>query len=614
MGIASGDCGCSQEQVDLMFRQSEQFVDQEIADRTPTLRRYWVDLFPVKTFPDGVGLSLQKLRFYGDIGPQYDGFDGWRMLQVSRNSTEAALCGEHDACGHVWEDVGHGMETLEYTLMQRDLRTKRICIKDVRTFFQYEQLQNLQFRNLTQISANMREQLNRNAALAFSIKHIALPDLPTAMDPRQFPVIPPGVEVGKATYGLLESLYHPFIQEASGFEISTVDGMPAIGVIASPQTLRDMILSDPEIRTDLRYMKVDLVTRYNLMDGMGPFIFMPDLAAPRFNRDAAGNLIRVFPWNRTMPIEVGTRPITNADYHNAEFEYIQFMTRDLFALRSRRPITTVGGETSFDATPISPFQWKWISNPPTEEAPWRNKGRYVTTAEVGIEPGDFTDVWGVLVKRRPGFASIQYWGPEICPPDPVVCDNVLPEQDCPCPIVLNVFPTGSPLEFWFVFSRAPGGVVDDALQLEEVNGASLEGNIEEIGADPTWVRLSFLTAPCTEPGRYVGVYCNDLASCSANVLKTEVCGILASTVKMVLDKPLKAATAAQVVKLFMCDGSTIDVPIVSANPNTMEWTVTLAFATYCARKGIVGVCVPTATVAGCPTCTPSMFTACVDPA
>ena len=115
----NGNCGCSQEAVDLAFKKAEQFIDDQIADRTYEMARYWVDLFPVKMFPDGVGLTLDKVRFFGDIGPQYDGFDGWRKVEITRNAAEAAMKGEHDGCSYKWEEVGHGLETISYDLMQR---------------------------------------------------------------------------------------------------------------------------------------------------------------------------------------------------------------------------------------------------------------------------------------------------------------------------------------------------------------------------------------------------------------------------------------------------------------------------------------------------------------
>ena len=141
--MLTSDCGCTEQEVDLMFKHSEQYVDEQIANRTYEMARYWVDLFPVKIFPDGAGLTLDKVRFFGDIGPQYDGMDGWRQVQLTRNASEGALLGEHDGCGYLWEEVGHGMETVSYNLMQRDLRTKPICIKDIRTFFQYQEVQNI---------------------------------------------------------------------------------------------------------------------------------------------------------------------------------------------------------------------------------------------------------------------------------------------------------------------------------------------------------------------------------------------------------------------------------------------------------------------------------------
>jgi len=616
MGIAA-DCGCSQDQVDMMFKRAEQYIDEQITDRTYEMSRYWVDLFPVKSFPDGAGLILDKVRFFGDIGPQYDGFDGWRKVQITRNAAEGALSGENDGCGYNWEDVGHGMETVSYDLMQRDLRTKPICVKDIRTFFQYQETQNLIFQNLANISANMREQLNRNAAMMFSIKHIALPGFPVnQVDPHQLPQIPSGTEVGKLSYMLLQQLYHHLAQEAGQYALATMNGAPAFGLIGHPETLFDMYYTDSNIRTDLRECSgtsCDLIKRYNFLDGIGPFLLMPDLSAPRYNRDSQGNLSRVFPYDREVPIEIGSRPVTNPDYHTAEFELVTIMTKDLFSLRTRRPLSSVGGETNFDAE-VAMLDWKW-HNPPRCEDPYRRVGRYVTTAEIGVEPGDFTDIVSILVKRKPDYAGIEYWDAQTCPPDASTCTGTeLGPQACPCPLVTGIGATVEDDELIIQFDRATGASVSDVIDLETPNGSYISATVTEASTDTTKLQVQFASAVgAVTPGMFVGIRCQDVDFCSANVVKTQTCGILDGTpnVTLTLDRLLRAQNVGQTVTLIMCDGTQVSADITAVNLGALEYSVGITWAAYCDAGGVCSVCVPSSTYASCPDCDADVFEDCV---
>lgn len=613
-------CGCSEEQVDLLFKKAEQYIDEQIADRTYMMNRYWVDLFPVKPFPDGAGLILDKVRFYGDIGPQYDGFEGWRTVQTTRRAADGAFSGDNDGCGYNWEEVGHGMETVSYDLMQRDLRTRPICIKDIRTFFQYQEVQNLIFQNLTNISANMREQLNRNAAFMYAIKYVALPGLPTNLsDPHQLPDIPSGVEVGKLSYTLLLQMYHQLSQEAGQYAIGSLNGAPAFGVVGHPETLHDMYYADDQLRQDLRDCRgpdgtaCDLIKRYNFLDALGPFILMPDLYAPRYNRDSQGRLVRVFPFDRNLPIEIGTRPVTNPEYHTAEFELVLLLTRDLFSLRTRRPLASVGGATDFDAE-IPMFSWKW-HNPERCEDPYRRTGRYVTTGEIGIEPGDFTSLPAILVKRRPAYTGIEFWGPETCPPDPVECDNSLPTGTCPCPQVIGISGAVESDELIIQFDRATGLETDDVTQLETPNGSYVTATVVSVNTAGDRLQLLFASdvGPVT-PGMFVGIRCLDVDHCSAKVIRLEACGAFneTQTVTVTVDRLLRAQNVGQTVTLNMCDGTQVSADISAVNLAALEYTFEVAGATVCSAGGICSVCIPTATYGSCPGCDPSEFVDCVD--
>ena len=415
------------------------------------------------------------------------------------------------------------------------------------------------------------------------------------------------------TYRLMLQLYHALVQEAAMYSLGQINGNPAFGVVGHPETLHDMTYEDPEIRKDMRECvgtQCDLINRYNFLDSIGPFILMPDLYAPRYNRDANGNLTRVFPFDRNVPIEIGTRPITNPDYHTAEFELILFLTRDLFSLRTRRPLTSVGGETDFDSE-VGIFEWKW-HNPPRCEDPYRRTGRYVTTAEMGVEPGDFTDIPALLVRRKPSFAGLEYWDAEVCPPTPSACDNDLPAQACPCPQVIAVHDAVNPNELVIEFDADTGAVATDVVQITTVNGSYIEGTVTEAAVPATILRIDFGAPVELTLADLVELRCAGVDYCSSPVAKTELCNILNDEVTLTLCRLIRA-DAAETVTLNMGDGSQIDVVISSINLGALEYTVGLTYQQFCDGKGVCSVCVPTATEATCPDCDPSAFVDCVAP-
>lgn len=616
---------CSPTQVDTMFKRAEQYIDDQIADRTYEMSRYWVDLFPVKPFPDGAGLTLDKMRFYGDIGPQYDGFDGWRVVEITRN-IGSAFQPAQGGCGYDWQEVGHGMETVSYDLMQRDLRTKPICVKDIRTFFQYQQVQDLIFKNLAQISANQREQLNRNAALNYAVKHIAIPGLPfNSANPYVLPNISGVSDIGRLSTRMLRSAYFPLAEEAGQFALARLDGMPTFGLVGHPETLADMIYDDPEIRKDIRWDQsnvANLLKRYNFTEQIfGMYMLMPDIHAPRFEADSAGNLIRVFPYERDVQIEIGTRPVVNPRYQNAPYEFVQVIGRDMFALRTRKPLTSVGGQTNFDAE-TGIFQWKW-HNPERCEDPYRRIGRYVTTAEVGVEPGDFTDYPGFLVKRRPQGNEITYWGPADCPPEEGECVlPVLGSQGCPCPRINEVFPTTTDDELLFVFDRVIDQGVGQEVLVELANGAPVAGTIETKNGRK--VTVSFGIPVEATPDTFIGIACQPVSACDSKVNGCTDCGSAVTNVaNLFLERAIICAEVttptAQQVQAYFGDGTDAIMNVITWSPGELKLGVRYAtgygptwdpdgsepLSTYdliCDRKGVKRICCVPTEANGCPAC------------
>ena len=600
--MACGEnCACSPQTVDLAFREAEPYIEREIRYRTYQMARYLVDFAPVKLFNDGIGYTQTKVRFYGDIGPQFDGMDGWRREQRSHPAN--GLRDQHDACGYVWEEVGHGFEELQWYLMKRDLRTPDICIEDIRTFWEYEQMQDLIFKNLTDITVNMREQVNRNAIISFSVKYVLTSNgLETnTLNPRELPNIQ-GVTVGKLNFRILKRLYNSLIREAAPYALDTINGRPVFGLLASDDVLDDMYVEDPQIRYTLDHSSMvdSLLTRYNFMETVrNMFITIPDIYAPRYKADAQGNLTRIFPYERDVMIQSGTRPAINPEYDNAPYELVTILTKDLFCLRTRKAITTVGGETDFGAE-TGMFEWKW-HNPERWCDPNRRVGYYYANGRIGIEPGDFTDIPAVLVARRPASLDVSFWPNPECPPVAKECDNKLAAQGCPCPKIAGCCEDfTNPNVLQFKLTSALNAEVGNPVKVRLANGGIADTTVTAISTDKTNVALNFGKKVECIANFYLEVICNtEVGRCNASVIE-DAC-LSNGNREVRVDNLLSASVAAEShIYAKLSNDTWVQATVKSIDKATITYTINITDPIT--DECIIKLCVPTAVDATCPDC------------
>lgn len=613
------DCACSPQAVDLAFREAEQYIEREIRDRTYNMARYLVDFAPVKLFPDGIGYTQTKVRFYGDIGPQFDGMDGWRREQRSRPVADAHQ-DAHDACGYIWEEVGHGFEELQWFLMKRDLKTIPICIEDIRTFWEYEQMQDLIFKNLADITVNMREQVNRNAIISFSVKYVLTSNglESNTLNPRELPNLGTSgvggtrVTVGKLNFRILKRLYNALLREAAPYALETINGRPVFGLMASDDVLDDLYVEDPQIRNDLHYtnMSSSLLTRYNFMETIrNMFITIPDIYAPRYKVDAAGNLTRVFPYERDVMIQSGTRPAPNPEYDNAPYELVTILTKDLFCLRTRKAISTVGGQTNFEAE-TGMFDWKW-HNPERWCDPNRRVGFYYANARLGVEPGDFTDIPAILVARRPASLDVAFWPNPECPPVPTSCDNALPSQGCPCPKIASCcedVTDNNNLQFRLVGALdTTDYAAGESISIRMANGGIATGTVDSISTDGTAVVVDFGEAVTCKPNWYLEVICHTaVEKCNAKVIEDKCLanGNRACRVENLLPAAVAASTSGhdKNIKALLSTNEWVTAKVISVDKTNLTYTVSITgLADECIEK----LCAPSTidgSSTGCPAC------------
>ena len=434
---------------------------------------------------------------------------------------------------------------------------------------------------------------------------------------------------------LLEFFYEQMSRIPDVIPYDVVDGEPVYGLMAGRQLLGHLYRDDPNLRQDVRFSGYanDLVTMYNFMGTIrGMFIAAPIRYPRRFNIDGSGNPVEVLPFVNGAPAELGTYTVQNQAYESATHEEVILHGKHPFKLYYLPTVESLGGGTSFGPEESFMNVWNWI-NPPTKEDPGRRSGYFWTSMKMGVAQQYSEGIFGILVERPSVTLTAMYTPNPVCPEEPPTCTNVVPDVECPCPIVLDIQPHPLiPGDYFFTFASVIEGEATDEIVFEYDNGTTLTGEVVEISTDGTVVQVT-LTDDIGSPANcsgIIGVACATSGYCSASVQSTNDCrSDQLDAVSLLLDRPLVAVTALDVVTATFGDCSVLDMQIVSVDAPNLTWVVqyipdtsgptddpTGAGATVltadlvCDRGGISKLCVPPATDASCPECDASVTNDC----
>jgi hypothetical protein len=450
---------------------------------------------------------------------------------------------------------------------------------------------------------------------------------------RANPYVYPNVSTARLStlnINMLEFLYERmrFMTDVVPYDV--VDGNPVFAILASQQLLSRLYLDNTDLRQDLRFSGYanELVNKYNFMSTIrGMFIAAP-LLTPRRFVIVAGEPIEVLPFVNGIPAEVGSFTDLNPEYEAATHEEVLVHGKHPYSLYVNKAPETLGNGTSFGPSFSMMEQLAWV-NPLTKEDPARQSGYFYTRARIGLSQQFSEGIFSILVERPPVGLMAMYTPNPVCPVTPPVCTNVIPASDCPCPTVLDF--QADPFvenQYIFTFATPVTGEAEDAVVLELDSGLPLTGEIVQISESGNVVSILFATpldgGICTH---IVGVFCVNSLGCSAIVQEASDCRSLAiNAVSLRLSNGIRAIDAADVITAYFGDCSTMNLAVVSVDPENLVWvvryaagqgptdnptgtgspTISLSYDMICNRGGILSVCVPTATDAACPACAPSL--------
>lgn len=627
------NCNVTTDQVNEAFLKAPPLITSTIKDKSITHPNFMADLPDYREFPLGAGTTMTEL-IYRDTLPEFEiGLGKWRKMEGEAGCSD---CPGPDCSYNTTVLGGHAFETRLMGMMSRDFRSQDYCVKQIQTTYMYEDVfekivqglyKKVDFYKEFNIAQNILNMLSKkivvdSGGIKFNVADVySFPNLGTAT-------------LSTLNIYLVRRIYSWMRRMTDVEPYDMQDGRPMYAVSATEELFADMFRDDADLRQDIRFSgEANGLLKYNFMTSIqGMFMIVPDLYPPRYKKDASNNVVQIAPWVNGIPAEIGSFSANNPEYEAAPFEGVRFHGKNPFALYYMPTASTLGENTSFGPEFSWFDNWMWV-NPFSKDDPFRRSGYFITSATLGVGAQHSEGMFLLLVPRT-GLNTLWTQGRQaVCLVTPPDCSaNQIPSTGCPCAQILSV--AANPMiagRVYIQFATPITGSVGGTVVFNTTNGGTISGVIAAISADGLLVDMnfgaSFVASQCNQ---FVSYSCVDLRVCSAQVLAGGDCRALETgSIRLVTDAPLKV-DVNDAVTAFFCDGISLSmaVKVIDGLNNTYN----LAYSTgvgptdnptglvlgnvngtgffqnmdgFCCDRGLpTSLCVPTASEATCPACTP----------
>lgn len=604
------------EQTRSMFIKAQPLINEAIKVQEAEFPNFMRDFYNVQTFPLGAGTSMQEITYKSTLPAVERGFGGWTKLKNS--ATGCDPCDGPDCSYNVQRMGGGGYERKAIELMSREFVSDTFCIKEIQVTQDFEKTFGLIVQNLySQIAFFKEQNIGFNALTMLAKKLLVDSTGIRANDADPYTYRASGtVRLSALNVHILSKIYETIRRYPDVEPLLIQNGRPVYGLIASDEIIGRIYRDDPVLRQDIRHssMSDDLVTKYGFDFTIeGKFVPIPYLYPRRFNR-VAGELVEVLPWVNGIPLEVGTYTSVNPAYEEAAYEGVLITGMSPFDIYTMPTATSLGEGSEFGPEPSFFDNWEWM-NFKTPQDPYGREGYYMTSGTIAISQQFSSGIFELAVERPRSNALATFYPEPICPPTPVDCENEVAAVGCPCPKILGFAQNLiTPANYYITLSTPYLIDEETTVLLALSNGGYITADIEAQDDDPATVLEVSFSGTAPQACDIIEIWCVNTLECSSLVRAYDNKGQSASDIyALTLDQPIKAVTAADVVHVYLGDGTIIDdAVVVSVDVAANVWVVDLQGVEITdANCGVIGICVPTATDSSCPTCGEEVtFTAC----
>lgn len=319
----------------------------------------WMSLIPRAEYPAGLGEVITDLLYERSAPTEAE--PTW--------STPAIVDGqEGGTCLPPTTEVPVASTTRNWFLQKRALNGPKFCAEDLRpTFSLGQQLEDINgvLLEYVKIEWEIKDRHDYFRGCKYKVVVNSCTYDSTAHTDTQATTYPATAATGLLPIGLLEDCYIMAIRDGATGSGMMSDGGPLLTVITSPETARNILDRDTNLREDLREagpkdMANLLFRRLGVRFSFKDFVFIKDIYNRRFSYSGGYTEIPVF--TQTTAASKGLKAEINSSWRSAVYEESFIFDSAVFTQLIPRPITNPAPNFVFDPVNYTGI-WKVLNIP-----------------------------------------------------------------------------------------------------------------------------------------------------------------------------------------------------------------------------------------------------------
>jgi len=377
---------------DLFQRETGRFsvdIQQRYQVESP-----WGRLTRVGKFPLGMGTSLNEITVERVLSGSFE--SDWSNVSTSNGTSSSG-------CVPATNDLSFGQSVANWNLQTKSYQTPCICLDDLKTSFQIESQVTKTVEQLTQLTKTVLDNRRRTEYMRLVPKIQAgyTTEYSGALNTVPVPTF-------QLAQDQLDTIRVQLIRDGAGHNpLGRENGAAVLGLITSPETSRQLIRNNSELRQDIRYATPsELVAPLGVDRSFGGYYHLIDFEVPRFTY-SGGAYTQIYPFVQ-QAAQTGYKWVPNPAYNTAPIEAAYIFHPDVYEEAVQQVGPNIPGAAFDDYPYYYSGQFFWLNIRDTTVNPLGKIGRWLAIFQSGSRP---LQPWlgrVVLHKRCPNdFGSVQ---------------------------------------------------------------------------------------------------------------------------------------------------------------------------------------------------------------
>lgn len=349
----------------------------------------WGRLVRVGKFPQGMGTSLTEVTIERVLsgnfeGPQ-DSAGDWANVGVDSGSGTTMA-----GCVPVPANLYFGQSTRPWQLQTKSYQTPCICLDDLKTSFAIENQIAKTVQQLTQLTKTVLDNRRRSQYFIQVNKIVAGSSTEYSSSTGTINTANGGNPLPLPTFQLsqdqLDELRVQLIRDGAGHNaLGKENGTPVLGLITSPETSRQLLRNNPDLRQDIRYATPsELIAPLGVERSFQGFYHMIDLEVPRYTWSGTA-YVQQYPYVNTGS---GNNYIwsINPYYNTAPYEAAFIFHPDVYEEAVQQVGPNIPGAAFEDFPYYYSGQFFWLNIRDAVNNPLGKVGRWLSVFTNGSRP------------------------------------------------------------------------------------------------------------------------------------------------------------------------------------------------------------------------------------